>query len=211
VWNFPLKIPQDTNSKVNMLAHSTQGLDNSQPSFQLGRDTIPYIDRGSPCEQRQEIFSAIMAGLNLKRYNKLWAAMGVRSHLQIPYLYMSPNWSCALMYDVITNTVSTFPEVPFRMEGPAVIWDAISVFEIIAVLHTFKGYVQDMLEQELNELTYVQTTWILRSFWEHYESKGLVFTSLLTQQLLDPHVVTSRIRTRADREARLRSESRHQS
>jgi hypothetical protein len=78
-----------------------------------------------------------MAGLNLTRYNRLWAALGVRSHFQLPYLCMSPSWSCALIYDAITDIVPSFPEVPFRMEGPAVIWDELSVIDIIAVLHTF--------------------------------------------------------------------------
>jgi hypothetical protein len=111
------------------------------------------------------------------------------------------------MYVLITDTVPKSPEVPFRMEGTAAIWDENSVIEIIAVLHTFKGYVQDMLEQEVNEHTYVHTTRILGNIWEHNKPKGLVFTRVLTQRLLDLH----KIRTREDREERLWSESRHQS
>jgi hypothetical protein len=58
---------------------------------------------------------------------------------------------------------------------------------------------------------YAQTMWILGSFWNHYESKGLVFISVLTQQLLDPQLVTSQIRTRVHRKSQLRNEFRQQS
>jgi hypothetical protein len=74
------------------------------------------------------------------------------------------------MHDAIMETVPSFPETPYCMEGPAVIWNAISIIVIIAVLHTFKGYSQDMLVKEVGELSYANTMWILGSFWEHYDS-----------------------------------------
>jgi hypothetical protein len=86
--------------------------------------------------------------------------MAVESHLQLPYLCLCPLWSYILMHDAIMKTVLRFLETPFPKEGPAVIWDEISVINIIAVLHTYKGYAHDMLEKEVGELTYAQTMWI---------------------------------------------------
>jgi hypothetical protein len=68
-----------------------------------------------------------------------------------------------------------------------------------------------MLEKEINELTYAQKMWILGGFWNHHESKGLDFISVLTQQLLDTHLVTSRFRTRVHRKSQLLNEFQHQS
>jgi hypothetical protein len=114
------------------------------------------------------------------------------------------------VYNAITESIPKFPEVHLRMEGPAVNWDDLSVNDIIAVLHTFKGYVPDMLGKQINELTYVQTMWILGGFCNHYASKGLDFISALTQKLLDSHLVRSRTRTCAHHQAQLRNELRHQ-
>jgi hypothetical protein len=149
-----------------MSDHNAPGLANAQHFFdvghiQLARKTIPYSDCGSPCERRHLIIPAITAGLNLTRNNRLWDAMGVKSHLQLSYLCISLLWSYVLMHDAIIETVPAFPEDPFRIKGHAIIWDEISIIGITAVPHTFKGYVRDVLEKEIFELTYAQTMCIL--------------------------------------------------
>jgi hypothetical protein len=124
-----------------MLDHNTQGLDNGQPSCDADnllsvRSKIPHFDHDSLCEQRQEMFPPTMAGNILTHFDRLWNAPSMISHFQLPYLCMSMYWSCKLMYDAMTDIVPTFQEVPFRLKGPEVIWDEISVIEIILVQHT---------------------------------------------------------------------------